>query len=70
MKPDEGQPVAEGEAHPTAELVMRAARAVPASFSPVRATRVPFTAVMTGPERTATDNATSGGTCSALRWPT
>jgi hypothetical protein len=30
---------------------------------------VPFTAVITGPERTATDNTTSGITCVAPRWP-
>jgi hypothetical protein len=30
-----------------------------------RATSVPFTAVLTGPERTATDNAKTSSTCTA-----
>jgi hypothetical protein len=33
-----------------------------------RATSVPFTAAITGPKRTATDNTTSGITCVAPRW--
>ena len=32
-----------------------------------RATSVPFTAVLTGPERTTTDNTTVAGSC-AVRW--
>jgi hypothetical protein len=33
-----------------------------------RATSVPFTAVMTGPQRTTTDNAEAASTCAALRF--
>ena len=58
--------VARVEPHPAVELVPT----LPGSTNVVlagRATTVPFTAVLTGPERTATDNAIATLTC-AVRY--
>jgi hypothetical protein len=58
------QSVTAGDPHPTAEPVPK-----PASRTSVLltgcATCVPFTAVLTGPQRIATDNTTSRVTCAA-----
>jgi hypothetical protein len=51
--------------HPLAELGA-VARCVSLVVLAGRATRVPFTAVSNGPERTITDNATAAATCAPL----
>ncbi len=42
---------------------------VPGVILTGRATNVPFTAVLTGPERTTTDNTTTAATCTHHRFP-
>jgi len=60
--------VTEDEPDATVKLNRRR-HGVPGVILTGRATNVPFTAVLTGPERTTTDNATEAATCTDHRFP-
>jgi hypothetical protein len=59
----------EDEAHPAAELRANGVIRWPGGILSGCGTSVPFTAVLAGPERTATDNTTAAATCTARPTP-